>query len=234
MQNCIIIGHRGAAGHAPENTLLSFQTAFEFGADMVELDIHETLDGHLVCIHDADVSRTTDGTGLVSEHTLNELRELDAGKGERIPLLSEVLSYAKNRLKVNIELKTLGVEKKIIDLLVERQMINDVVISSFYHGTLLVMKELDKRVFTAALISHSQDDLINYICELGVDALNPHYEIITNEIVSQAHNHGVLIYPWTVNDIDRMFDLIRNLRVDGIITDFPDIGVKARSEVTDS
>ena len=87
----IIIAHRGASGHAPENTLLSYQRALKFRAQMIELDVHETNDGELVCIHDPTVDRTTDGSGEIHRLTYKELQDLDAGEGERIPLLEDVL-----------------------------------------------------------------------------------------------------------------------------------------------
>jgi glycerophosphoryl diester phosphodiesterase len=105
----VVIGHRGSSAYAPENTLLSYETAWKMKADMVELDVHSTADGGLVCIHDEDVSRTTNGKGLVAELTLKELRRLDAGKGQKVPLLSEVLDLARGRFGVNIEIKVLNV-----------------------------------------------------------------------------------------------------------------------------
>lgn len=102
------VGHRGAAGHEPENTLRSFRRAMELGADMVELDVHLCGSGELVVIHDETVDRTTDGTGEVAKMTLDEMRALDAGKGERIPTLQEVIDLATGRMDINIELKGLG------------------------------------------------------------------------------------------------------------------------------
>lgn len=226
MRECIIIGHRGAAGLAPENTLLSYRTALEMGAQMIELDIHETYDGHLVCIHDDAVDRTTNGTGVVAEMTLRELRALDAGQGEKIPLLSEVLDLARNRLQVDIELKVLSVEKRVLDLVGDRDMLGSVIVSSFYHGTILAAKELNPKVATAALIASPKEELISYVVDLGADAVNPLYSLVTHDFVEEAHRRSLRVYPWTVNDVSIMVDLIR-AEVDGIITDFPNIGMDA-------
>jgi glycerophosphoryl diester phosphodiesterase len=224
LQERIIIGHKGAAGLAPENTLLSYTTAFELGIPMIELDIHETLDGHLVCIHDESVDRTTNGVGIVCEMTLNQLKRLDAGKGERIPLLSEVLDFARNKLRINIEIKTLGVESRLVDLVASRNMIGDVLVSSFFHGTLLAIKELNPIIKTAALINTIKPNLIPYVLELGADAVNPRFTSIRSEFVEDAHQNRLNVYAWTVNDAITMSELFR-IGVDGIITDYPDIGL---------
>src|SRR4051794_3095625 len=101
-----IVGHRGAAAHAPENTLASFEKARELGVDMVEFDVHLTADRRCVVIHDETVDRTTDGHGLVGSKTLPELRELDAGNGERIPTLEELLAWARDvEMPLSVELK---------------------------------------------------------------------------------------------------------------------------------
>ncbi len=229
LQECLIIGHRGAAGLAPENTMLSYRTALDLGVPMIELDIHETIDGHLVCIHDSSVDRATDGSGIVAEMTLREIRGLDAGLGERVPLLSEVLDLARGRMSVNIELKALGVEKKVLDLVTDRSMLDSIIVSSFYHGSILAMKELNPNVPTSALIAESKEGLVSYVVDLGADALNPLHSLVTHDLVEEAHRKSLRIYPWTVNDASRMFELLR-LGVDGIITDFPNVGLDVLSE----
>ena len=225
MRGYIIIGHRGATGLAPENTLLSFRTAMNLGAHMVELDIHETLDGHLVCIHDGTVERTTNGTGTVAEMTLQELRTFDAGQGEKIPLLYEVLDLVRNRMRVNIELKTLGVEKNVEEQVVSRNMIDEVIVSSFFPANLLAMKELNPEIKTAILVSYPMNDLIPYTMELGSDAVNPRFSFVSNEMIEEAHKNSLKIYPWTVNDGSQMHMLLQ-MGVDGIITDFPNLGLE--------
>ena len=226
LQECLIIGHRGAAGLAPENTMLSYRTALDLGVPMIELDIRETLDGHLVCIHDSSVDRTTNGSGIVAEMTLREIRRLDAGRGERIPLLGEVLDLARGHMSVNIELKALGVEKNVLDLVTDRSMLDSIVVSSFYHGSLLAMKELNQDVCTGALIAKPMDGLIPYVVDLGANAMNPLHSLVTHDLVKEAHGNSLKIHPWTVNDSSRMSELLR-LEVDGMITDFPNIGLDA-------
>jgi glycerophosphoryl diester phosphodiesterase len=221
----IIVGHRGAAGLAPENTLLSFYTAMNLGVHMIELDVHETLDGHLVCIHDSNVERTTNGTGNVAEMSLQELRLLDAGQGEKIPLLCEVLDMARNRMKVNIELKTLGVEKSVLDEVVSRKMINEVIVSSFLRKSLITIKELNSEIKIATLVAVPTNDLILYALELGSVAINPQFSLVSYDMIEEAHRNSLKIYPWTVNDNSQMLELLQ-MGVDGVITDFPNFGLE--------
>ncbi|MHA1964278.1 MAG: glycerophosphodiester phosphodiesterase [Candidatus Thorarchaeota archaeon] len=221
MASQIIIAHRGASGHAPENTLLSYQRALEFGAHMIELDVHETLDGKLVCIHDSTVNRTTNGSGEVHSFTYKELSELDAGEGERIPLLEDVLKFASGKLMVNIELKVIGVEKQVLDLAEQYGMLSDVMISSFFHGSLATIRDLSELAVTAILTSKPIDKLVRYASDFKVNAINPYHQLVTPELIHDAHCSGLKVYPWTVNDTKTMNELF-TIGIDGVITDFPD------------
>ncbi|NHJ14627.1 MAG: glycerophosphodiester phosphodiesterase [Candidatus Thorarchaeota archaeon] len=225
MRSCIIIGHRGASNKAPENTLLSFQKAWELGADMVELDVHESSDGRLVCIHDYDVSRTTNGTGLVSEMTLRELQELDAGDNQQIPLLEDVLGFARGKVGVNIELKTIEIEEEVLRITNEAGMLEEVIFSSFLHEALRVIRELEPKAITAILLNNRIDEEIPYALELGAKAINPRFFNVDKDLVDAAHTSGLKVYPWTVNDEEFMLELL-HMGVDGLITDLPDLGVR--------
>ncbi len=167
MTSRIIIAHRGASAHAPENTLLSFEKAWRYGADMIELDVHETDDGHLVCIHDATIDRTTNGTGAVSSLTLSEIQKFDAGMGQQIPLLEDVIKFSKGRIQVNIELKIPGVEERISDIVNNLDMTNDIIISSFLHLSLSEIKELNDRIRIAILVQNDNDNPLSYAHEIG-------------------------------------------------------------------
>lgn len=224
MKNQLVVAHRGASGLAPENTMAAHRVAFRSGAHMIETDVQETEDGKLVCIHDFD--RTTNGSGAIAELSYRELRELDAGNGEKIPSLEEVLDYTRGKLKLNIELKVTDIEKKVLDFVKERKMIPDITISSFLHGTLIATRNLDTEVSTAVLVTNLQDDMISYVNELEANALNPNHKTISPVLVNDAHSNNILIFPWTVNDSSRM-QVLYNLGVDGIITDFPDVALKA-------
>jgi glycerophosphoryl diester phosphodiesterase len=222
--NQLVIAHKGASGYFPENTLLSFRNAWDLGAHMIELDVHETLDGRLVCIHDSTVERTTNGTGEVQALTYRELAELDAGKGESIPLLEDVLKFAFGRLQVNIELKVIGVEQEVINLVERHSMKSNVLVSSFFHGTLLTIKELNESIATAILVKEPMEDFISYAFDFNVNAINPLHRLVTRELVKDLHSVSLKVYPWTVNDSSRMKTLY-SLGVDGVVTDYPDKAV---------
>lgn len=224
MTSRIIIAHRGASAHAPENTLLSFEKAWRYGADMIELDVHETDDGHLVCIHDATIDRTTNGTGAVSSLTLSEIQKFDAGMGQQIPLLEDVIKFSKGKIQVNIELKIAGVEEKISDIVNSLDMTNDIIISSFLHLSLSEIKELNDRIRIAILVQNDNDNLLSYAHEIGAYAINPAKELASTLLITRFHEFEIKVFPWTVNDEETMVRLLDG-GVDGLITDHPEIGV---------
>jgi glycerophosphoryl diester phosphodiesterase len=225
MNSTIVVAHRGASGLAPENTMLAYQRAFEIGADMIELDVQETNDGELVCIHDYEVDRTTNGTGSIAELSYNEVRELTINSDQKIPSLKEVLDYCRGKMKVNIELKVTDIEEKVLKLAKERDMLSEIIVSSFFHGTLINVKELNEKVSTAILVSSLREGVIQYIRDHKADALNPHFELVTDELVTTCHQNGIKIFPWTVNDSLKMSALF-DLDIDGIISDHPDIAIE--------
>ncbi len=224
MTQKIIIAHRGASGHAPENTHLSFEKAWHFGADMIELDVHETTDGHLVCIHDPTVDRTTNGTGEVSSLTLSEIQRLDAGMGQQIPLLEDVLKFSQGRIQVNIELKIAGVEERIANIVHNLGVTNDTIISSFLHLSLSVIKEISNRIRIAILVQNEIENLPSYAHEIGAYAINPAKELTSTMLITNSHEFDIKVFPWTVNDEETMLRLL-DVGVDGLITDYPDVGV---------
>jgi len=224
MAKQLVVAHRGASAIAPENTLLAYKLAYELGADMIETDVQETKDGTLVCIHDYTVDRTTNGRGTIAELTYREIRDLDAGNSEKIPTLDEVLDYVQGKMKINIELKVTDIENKVLSAVKTRNMISDVIISSFLHGTLISMKNLDASVSTAVLVSKIRNDMISYVIEHEANALNPDFKNITPDIVAEAHRNNIQVFPWTVNDSGQM-QALYEMSVDGIITNFPDVAL---------
>jgi glycerophosphoryl diester phosphodiesterase len=145
------IGHRGAKAYAPENTLTSFKKALEIGVDAVELDVRKTKDNQLVVIHDADVKRTTDGEGLVSELTLKEIKGFSAEEGEKIPTLQESLDFLDKKVKVFVELKEESVEEQVLSIVHERGLEKNVVIVSFLEEALKKVRALDKEIETGLI-----------------------------------------------------------------------------------
>lgn len=220
------IGHRGAMGYAPENTMKSFEKALELGVDVIEVDVHRAKSGEIVVIHDETVTRTMGREGEVAKMTLRELQALDAGAGERIPTLSQVLDYVNRRAKINIEIKNIGFAAdmlKIIKHFVEKKnwSYEDFFVCSFIHPELRFIKELEPRVRISPLIMGLPETYAEFGEKLGAFSVNMDFEFINQEFVDDAHRRGIQVFAWTVNepqDIARM----KILGVDGIISDFPD------------
>lgn len=224
----LVIGHRGACGYEPENTLLSFSKALELGVDMIELDVYTLKDGHTVVIHDDKVDRTTDGKGYVLDKSFDEIRSLDAGKGERTPTLEEVLDLTDRKAKVNIELKGVGTAEPVSSMIgryIEEKdwKEDDFLVSSFNHHELRNFKKLRPEIRIGALTVGIPLDYAKFGAELGAYSVNPCIEFVDRNFVDDAHEKGMKVFVWTVNDPDDM-ERMRDLGVDGIFTNFPDRG----------
>lgn len=227
-----LIGHRGASGYAPENTMASFQRAVAMGVDAIELDVHPTRDGELVVIHDPTLERTTNGHGLVSAHTLAELQQLDAGSwfdpafaGERIPSLSEVLTWARGRTKVVIELKQgpifyTGITELLLATLDRTGMRDQVLVISFDHHSVRALKRQAPEIPTGVLYAGRCIDPVALARAAEADGLMPYWALLTREEVEAAHNAGLFISPWGGPEQDYRFLLATG--VDAVAADFPD------------
>jgi len=220
------IGHRGACGYAPENTLASFKKALELSVDYIELDVLLSRDGFLVVIHDDKVDRTTNGTGLVIKKALEELKQLDAGNGEKIPTLQEVLDLIDKKAKVNIELKGKETAEPVAQLIetyvrTKGWTYDDFIISSFDNQGLHVFKALKPQVKIGALIADTPLDYVKFKKDLKAYSINISMEFINKRFVDNAHIHGLKVLVFTVNDINDI-ERIKKLNVDGIFSDFPD------------
>lgn len=222
----IKIGHRGALGYAPENTLKSFQKALKLNVDAVELDIYVCKTGELVVIHDDKVDRTTNGNGYVIEKTFEELRSLDAGDGEKIPTLEEVLDLIDKKVRVNIELKGVGTAKPVYEL-IENYVKNkdwkydDFLISSFNHYELSEFNELNPEIEIGALLTGIPIGFAEFAEKVNASYVNPCIEFINKEFVDDIHYRGMKVFVWTVNDLDDI-KRMKDLGVDGIFSNFPD------------
>ena len=227
-----IYGHRGSAGICPENTLLSFKTALEQGADGIELDVHLSKDGVPMVIHDETLERTTNGKGFVKDFTSDELQAFDAGRGEKIPTLKDVLKLLDGTsAELNIELKTIpilyaDIEEKILDVVKKFGAERRVVYSSFHLPTLFRIKKANSDAQIAWLLEigfplpHPADCLQT----LNLDALH----LGKKMFLANPENYSQIfdkIRIWTVNNSDDA-DLIKSLGVAAIITDFPDMSAK--------
>jgi glycerophosphoryl diester phosphodiesterase len=229
----LVVGHRGALGHAPENTMASFAKGVECGADILELDVHLTADGELAVIHDDDVSRTTNGRGAVRAMTLADLRRLDAGawfderyRGERVPSLPEVLAWARDRVELLVELKgdpvpAPGIEERVIAAVRAQRMLDQVMVISFHHPSVRRVKELEPALATGILYAARLVDTVGAARAARADALRPGWAYWTAELVQEVHAAGLVAHAWNANDEQRMEYLVK-LGVDSIGSDYPD------------
>lgn len=236
----LIYAHRGASGHAPENTLEAFRLAIEMGADGFELDVHMSKDGALMVIHDETVDRTTNGTGFVKDLTLAQLKALDASngmeayRGAAIPTLEEVFRLIRHTHHiVNVEIKTdeyfyPALEEKCLALAKEMGVEDRVIYSSFNHYTLIRLRQLKPDAKLGMLFGDIMVKPWEYAAQLNVDYLHPmKMNIYVPDFAEDARTAGYGINMWTVNDPET---IRRCLEKDvGIITNYPDLAVSLRN-----
>jgi glycerophosphoryl diester phosphodiesterase len=221
------IGHRGARAYAPENTVASFRKAIEIGVDAIELDVRKTRDNQIVVIHDADVKRTTNGKGLVSELTLEQIKSFSTEEGEKLPTLQEALDFLDKKVKVLIELKEVGVEEAVLSAVRERGLEKNVVIVSFLEDALQKVRELDKSVETG-LIYAKHSNPVKAALKLKANYLLALYRFTHSANVKKAHENGLKIIVWTINTPEEVEEYAEK-GVDGIASDKPDILLKVNA-----
>jgi glycerophosphoryl diester phosphodiesterase len=236
-QRALNIAHRGASRAAPQNTLAAFRKAMELGADGVELDVQLSADGHVVVMHNSSVDETTDGTGLVAEKTLAELKALDAGSkfspqfaGERIPALAEVFDALDGKLLVNVELKDLsargdGLEASVVEVVRQYRMEKKVLFSSFNPFALRRVHALAPDIPIGLLYARSLPIFLRraWLAPLAPhQARHPDFTLVDKPLVEWCRARRLRVHTWTVNDPAEMKRLI-GLGVDAIITDAPDV-----------
>ena len=215
------IGHRGAKAYEPENTLRSFKRAIELGVDAVELDVRKTKDNEIVVIHNSNVGKTTDGSGSVSDFTLEEIKKFVTEKGEQIPTLEEALEFVGKRVKILVELKETGIEEKVLGLIREKGLIENVIIISFHEEVLRNVRELNDEVATG-LIYVRHKNPIPAALTLKAEYLLPLYRFTHSANVRKAHENGLKVIVWTINKEEEAAEY-RKKGVDGITSDRPDI-----------
>jgi glycerophosphoryl diester phosphodiesterase len=230
----LVIAHRGASGHEPENTLRAFELAIRQGAQMIELDLHLSKDRRVVVIHDDNLSRTTNRSGKIAKKTLVEIREADAGKGERVPTLEETIETARGRAELYLEIKDAGAGAETVRVVRDLGFTDHALIASF---DLKLMRELRDEV---------NDIRLGLI--VGVPTLNPfslsresipwglarrlNFDVLSIEsvlcqamLLDRVKRDGRKLYVWTAND-EKAFERITARDVDGIVTNYPDRLVK--------
>jgi glycerophosphoryl diester phosphodiesterase len=227
-----VIAHRGASGHAPENTLAAYERAVQLGAGFIETDLHLTRDARFVAIHDATLERTTNGRGNVHDFTLAELRELDAGMwfdrefmGQRIPTLEEVLKFGKEHDVIfYLEVKydaAWGMHHSLVAELHKSQSTARSIVISFDESTLTALRMVDSTMMMGLLVDRPREDFAKVAIELGVRQLCPRADLVTPKFVEEAHRVDLQVATWTADDAEVM-RAVAAAGVDGIMSNFPD------------
>ncbi|MDR6966508.1 glycerophosphoryl diester phosphodiesterase [Flavobacterium arsenatis] len=226
MKKTLNIGHRGAKGHEPENTLPSFQKALDFNVDGIELDVHICKTGELIVIHDFTVDRTTNGSGAVSELSLSELKTLRINDEIEVPTLEEVLDLVGKKCFINIELKGRHTAKPVSHL-IEKHILekeysyNDFIVSSFQREELEMMFTINPNIHLGILTQASVNQALEWASTFSAKAIHPHFSLLTEENVKKAQDEGFKVYTWTINETEDI-ERIKTYEVNGIITDFPE------------
>lgn len=232
-----IIAHRGSSKAAPENTKAAFKQAIKDKADGIELDVHLSADNQVIVIHDPTIDRTSKGQGFIKDLSLNELKKLDFGsyfsdefKGEKVLTLTETLDIIKDIELINIEIKkgyniNQGIEEEVLKSIEAVNLKNEIIISSFNHESLKILKNTKNDIKIAPLLYARLYKPWEYAKSLKAEYLHLYYKLVNKEIIENCHQHGIKVNVFTV---DEKYDLSKMIEynVDGIITNYP---VKARN-----
>jgi glycerophosphoryl diester phosphodiesterase len=216
----LTIGHRGVMGVEPENTLRSFLRAEHDGMDAIELDLHLSKDGALVVMHDLEVDRTTDGTGAIADLNLAELRELDAGLGERIPVFEEVLDAVGSPIQA--EIKDVAAARALAEVMHERGLVGRVEVSSFHDEAVAEIARLVPGVRTVLIAGRWGGDIVQRAKAVGAHRLALSIRRLSLEVVEQAREEGIGINGWVVNTQEQL-RLARAFELEAVTTDLPEI-----------
>jgi len=226
MKPILKIGHRGAKGYKPENTLVSFQKAIDLGVDGIELDVHLSYNNELVVIHDEKINRTTNGEGFVTNLSLTELKSFHINEKHTIPTLKEVFDLVNQKCFVNVELKGNETAKPVTAVIEEYVLEKDweyshFIVSSFDWNALKEVRSLNSKI-PIGILTHTDLDLAMAFAKfIKAEAIHPHFHLLTKENTKQIQENGQLVFPWTVNEIEDIKKM-KSFQVSGIISDFPD------------
>ena len=229
----VVVAHRGASRYAPENTLESFRMGVEMGADAVELDVHLTSDGQLAVIHDETLDRTTDRTGRVADMTMDEIREADAGNGQKVPTLAEILEWLPADIGLVIEVKARAASDAVVEAVAGHAARSDgrLAVISFDEATIDQVRELDPVIRTGYLLVPAQPihEAITWATEHGHVGVHPwegDLAVNAHSVLADATMFGREMGAYVINDPDRMQQLAE-LGLWGFVTDVPDVARKA-------
>ena len=226
------IAHRGASGRglAPENTLAAFEKALDIGIDMLEIDVRVTGDGQLIVLHDPSLDRTTDREGIVREMVLEEIRQADAGDGERVPVLREVFDLARHRAPILLEIKSDFIAELVVQAIAEAEFSEQVVVQSFNPQTVERVKRLAPHLPASLLIGELPTTpsrfrarrLVSQVLEIGANTLSIWHATLTPSLIEEMRKRGIAVWAWTVDEEITMRDLAM-MGVQGLVTNHPEV-----------
>ena len=226
-------GHRGHPAENPENTLRSFRSAIAVGCDLIECDVHLSADGRLVVIHDHTLERTTNGTGLVRDHSAAELRKLDAGEGEKIPLLQEVVELALGKVGLVIEIKQVpplypGLEEKLVNMLRQLGALSECAVVSFNHMAIHELRKIEPSLQLGILEGARPMHPAKLLREAGADVYSPHWGATDPQVVKEVHSAGGAVGVWPVDD-DTAVQWCKYCKPDSVFSNRPrEVGAALR------
>jgi len=221
----IITSHAACKGHAPENTLAGIRAALRHKADAIEIDIQLTRDAVPVLLHDRTVDRTTDGAGRIAELSLRQARALDAGRGERIPTLREVLAVVAGRALVVLEIKPSGIEMETLAAVRRAKALEWCVVHSFRPPVVETVRKLEPKMPASLLVGgeyvREWREIFALALSINAQGVAVNHESVTPRLVRAAHLRELRVSTWTV-DLQRDTRRVYAAGVDAITTDFPD------------
>ncbi|MFX0038501.1 MAG: glycerophosphodiester phosphodiesterase [Promethearchaeota archaeon] len=223
-EDVLIIAHRGDSISSPPNTLKAFQRAIELEADYLEFDVHLSMDGEIVIIHDAYIININGQEKFIKEMELKELKAIDIGEGEKIPTLKELIKIAKGKIGLQCEVKAPNFSKDLVKLLEQENLIETSIISSFIFKELLELQKINSKLKLALLIPPEFDSPLSVLkyCQKAIDsnfyAVHPYFESINKEFVKSIHEYDMLVNVWTVNEESEIKKVLE-MGIDGIISD---------------
>jgi glycerophosphoryl diester phosphodiesterase len=215
----MIMGHRGAAALEPENTLRSIERAVEIGVDAVEIDVRLSKDRELVVIHDSTVDRTTNGSGPVNGYSLDDLKKLNAGGGQTIPTLQEVMELIGHKVKLVIELKEEETERMVVELIKRNNLDDNVYVISFWHELVKTVKVIESCIKTGVLLVGCPVDTC-VASQASADALVMKYNFVNRHFVEMVHKDGLKVFVWNIDDPHLLKPYV-DMGVDGIGSNDP-------------
>lgn len=221
MRRVLKIGHRGAAGHAPENTMAAIRKGIELGVDFVEIDVRCTADGILVALHDATVNRTTNGKGPIDRLTLRDVKALDAGNGERVPMLEEVLRVVSGQAGLMLELKVKGAAQKTVEVVQKAEFKDPVIYASFLHEELGIIRSVDAEASLMALFGRLPQASVARAMKYSPSHVGLRHDTVTRRLVEAFHDEDLLVFVYTT-DTTREIQRAISAGVDGIISNVPE------------